>query len=209
LKLGIVLIKFFLTLEEMMKILMLALTFVLSSAFADWQLVNDQSDLNFMSIKQDFVAEIHRFKRLAGKVDAEGNVVITIDVNSLDTGVAIRDSRMHEWLFATARYPEIRLSGQIPLEKMQEIKELSLGESLQLPLTATLALVGKEQPLTVSLRITAVEKGLLVTTMQPVVLLANRFDLTAGVEKLRELAALKMISLAVPVTFSLFFAPLS
>lgn len=192
----------------MMKIFMLALTLLLSSAFADWQLVNDQSDLNFMSIKQDFVAETHRFKTLDGQVDAEGNFSIIIDVNSLDTGIPIRDTRMHEWLFQTAAYPTITVQGQVPGEDLNKIKALKIGDSIQMPLPVTLTLVGKTQPLTVSLRVTAVEGGLLFTTQQPVVVLANLFALTAGVEKLRDLAALRIISLAVPVTFSLWFASL-
>lgn len=199
--------------KRMVQMLVLGLMWIASTAFAetafaDWQLVNEQSDLNFMSIKQDFVAEIHRFKTLQGQVDAEGNFLITIDVNSLDTGIAIRDTRMHDWLFQTARYPVITVQGQMPGENLNKIKSLKIGESIPMPLPLTLTLVGKTQALTVPLRVTAVEGGLLLTTQQPVVVLAHLFDLTAGVEKLREVAGLKMISLAVPVTFSLLFAPL-
>jgi len=45
-----------------------------------------------------------------------------------------------------------------------------------------------------------------VSSLAPVIVQANEFGLVAGVEKLKELAGLPSISLAVPVSFVLTLA---
>eukprot|EP00493_Phyllostaurus_siculus_P025750 UN26095 len=37
-----------------------------NAAHADWQLVNDKSQLSFVSIKKDSIAEAHHFTNLEG-----------------------------------------------------------------------------------------------------------------------------------------------
>ena len=49
------------------------------------------------------------------------------------------------------------------------------------------------------------DDGIQATTLKPVIVIANSFDLVRGVEALREVAGLPSISNAVPVSFTVVF----
>lgn len=74
--------------------IMLALIAFTQSALADWALQGDQSSINFVSVKANAVAEVSQFKKVAGTIDKQGNVKLSIDLASVDTGISIRDERM-------------------------------------------------------------------------------------------------------------------
>ena len=61
------------------------------TASAEWILDNDASTLTFTSIKAGTVAETHTFGELAGSIGADGNASLVIDLDSVDTGIEIRD----------------------------------------------------------------------------------------------------------------------
>ena len=46
-----------------------------SIAFSDWELVNDDSHLNFVSFKAVDFAEIHSFKEMSGSIDSNGKAI--------------------------------------------------------------------------------------------------------------------------------------
>ena len=54
-------------------------------------------------------------------------------------------------------------------------------------------------------QITRTGEGVIVSTLKPLVVMADSFALTAGVEMLREVAGLPSISRAVPVSFTVVF----
>ena len=69
---------------------------------------------------------------------------------------------------------------------------------------AQLNLHDQSQPLKLDVRVTKVsDSSLLVISAQPIVLNVADYELTEGVEELRELAGLPSISQAVPVSFYL------
>ena len=76
-----------------------------SSWCGAWDLQADASTFNFVSVKKDTIGEVLHFKKLSGQIDKNGKAGITIDLNSVDTGVQIRDERMREFLFETGKYP--------------------------------------------------------------------------------------------------------
>ncbi|MDT8371482.1 MAG: YceI family protein [Gammaproteobacteria bacterium] len=176
----------------------------INTAFAtQWQLDNDNSQLNFISTKKTHVSEIHQFKRLDGTIDDSGNVIITIDLASIDTKIAIRDERMTTFLFDVASYPTAVLKATIDPETIDAIAE---GASSELTVDATLELHGQSVPLTLDVVVTRlVGAKLSVVSVKPVLLNVADFSLVAGVEKLRELANLPSISHTVPVSFYLNF----
>ena len=182
----------------------LSIMLSMNTAFAtEWQLDSDNSQLNFISIKKTHISEIHQFKTLDGTVDDLGNVIITIDLASIDTKIAVRDERMATFLFETATYPAAVLKATIDPETIDAIAE---GASSELAVDATLELHGQAVPLTLDVVVTRlVGAKLSVVSVHPVLLNVADFDFVAGVEKLRELANLPSISYTVPVSFYLNF----
>jgi polyisoprenoid-binding protein YceI len=172
-------------------------------AQAAWTLNGDDSTLSFISTKAVNIAEIHRFVTLTGGVDDTGNVMVSIALASVDTGIEIRDDRMREMFFDTAQYASATMTAQV---NMTMLDELSSGESKTMAVEGELALHGQTTPMTFEVVVARMSDGnLLVMSQKPVVVNAPLFNLADGVEALREIAGLPSISAAVPVSFVLSF----
>lgn len=172
---------------------------------ADWAIDNDHSRVAFVSTKAGNVAEVHRFGNVSGTLGDDGAFAVDITLDSVDTGIEIRDERMRDLLFETDRYPRARLSAQLD---MAQLKTIAPGEQGSVTAEAELNLHGQRANLTIDAAVARLEDGtLLVTSEEPLVITASQFELLAGVERLRELAGLPSISPAVPVTFRLTLRP--
>ncbi len=173
-----------------------------ASASAQWSLDLDNSQLSFVTVKAEHIAEVHSFSRLEGQIDAAGNARISIDLSSVETGIAIRNERMQSMLFETGLYPQAAVSAAINTDALSAI---AVGEEMALDTQLTLALHGSETVISAPLRVTRQADGVRVSTLSPLIITAESVGLVAGVESLREIAGLPSISRAVPVTFSVKF----
>lgn len=174
-----------------------------SGAVAAWELDGAGSKLSIVSIKAGDIAEVHRFESLGGTVGDDGQVDLHVDLASLTTGIAVRDERMRELFFETERYPQARLTAEVPQDVLDT---LAPGNSHTLSLTGQLSLKSVTLPVTLDLLATGLEGGaVLVVNRSPVIIDAGRFGLADAVARLRELAGLPSISLAVPVDAALRF----
>ncbi|WP_334107491.1 YceI family protein [Methylobacillus sp.] len=171
-------------------------------AMADWSLNNEASVLNFVSIKKNTIGETHRFNQLAGMVGANGAFKATISLASVNTNIPVRDERMKTMLFDIAQFPQAEISGNT----VNTFKAPAAGEAKIEAVKLQLAVNGKTIPLEARLRVAGLGKqGLLVSTIEPLLIDAAALGYTEGIEKLREVAQLPSISPVVPVTFSLVF----
>ena len=176
---------------------------LIAPARAEWALDNDASRINFISTKANSAAEIHTFGIVDGSVDDEGNVTISIDLDSVDTAIEIRDERMREMLFETGEYPSATLAAQVDTAA---IEALDVGEATVITAEGQLQLHGTSTSVTVEVSVARLaEDRILVASRKPVIVNAGQVGLLGGVEKLREVAGLPSISPAVPVTFVLAF----
>lgn len=168
---------------------------------AGWQIDNTQSQLNFISIKKENVAEVHRFGKLSGEMDENGQFELAIALESVNTGIQIRDSRMRSFLFNVAEFPEAKLTANL---SPAFINNLTVGQSELTMVKTELSLHDQKHPLNIDVLVTKVsETSLLVVSAKPVLLNVADYDLVQGVEKLRDLAGLPSISHVVPVSFYL------
>jgi hypothetical protein len=181
-----------------------SLTLFTSTCFAfEAELQPDDSQLNFISIKKSSIAEVHEFQSLSGTIQQNGNVSVEIDLNSVNTNVAIRNDRMKSFFFETVTYPKAMLTAKID---MKSLEALTKGDSVQKTLDATLDLHGQSVVISIDAIVTKLANNQLsVVSAQPVILNVSDFKLVDGVDKLRKLAGLSSISQAVPVTFALTF----
>ncbi len=171
--------------------------------FAGLTLDPASSRLNFTSIKNNMVAEIHKFTTLSGSVSDEGELVIEVDLESVDTRIGIRDKRMKEFLFETEKFPLATYKAKVD---MSQLKDMQAGEVQQQTVKGTIDLHGNEGSLEFLVRVVKNNSGaLLVSTVEPAFISTEKFDMKEGVEKLQSLAGLKAIARAVPITFSVVF----
>ena len=186
------------TMKKLALVVVAALSF---SAAADWSVNSAQSSLNFVSVKNDVVAETHSFKDLTGKLTEAGEFSVAIPVATIDTIIPIRNERILEHVLAAKQYATINAKGKVDSKVLTGLKT---GDSIVVDQALELTLLTKTQSLMAKVKVTKVsDSQLVVTTVAPIMLDVNKFELNAGVEKLRELAGLKAISPMVPTTFSL------
>ncbi len=182
----------------------LALVAVLASpAYAGWTLDNDASRINFVSTKANTAAEVHTFGALDGQVDDDGNATLSIDLDTVDTAIEIRDERMRSMLFETEQFPTATLAATVD---MAVVSRLAAGDTADLTSEGQLMVHGTTSSITFDITVSRLtDNRILVASRKPVIVNASQVGLLAGVEKLREVAGLPSISPAVPVSFVLAF----
>ncbi|PWB33389.1 hypothetical protein DCO48_10500 [Pseudomonas sp. SDI] len=172
-------------------------------AQANWYLDNESSRLSFITSKNGDVSEVHRFLVLHGKVDRKGAAQLQIEMDSVNSGIPLRDERMRKELFQVASFPEATVEAQLDL---RPINDLANGAQVELRLPLTVNLHGKSHSYNAQLLATRLdERRFQVVTLEPLVLRAEHFDLVPGLTRLRKLAGLKSINLSVPVGAVLIF----
>lgn len=172
-------------------------------AQADWYLDNESSRISFISTKAEDQSEVHRFLTLHGRIDDKGAARLRIELDSVNTGIPLRDERLRKLLFDTANFAEAQVMAQLDV---QPILDLAPGAQLELRLPLQLQLHGRKHGYVAELLVTRLDdRRFQAVTLAPLVLQAGHFGLADGVEALRELARLPSISTAVPVGAVMIF----
>ncbi|KFZ29948.1 hypothetical protein IDAT_02350 [Pseudidiomarina atlantica] len=168
----------------------------------DWTLDANSSSLHFVSVKNDVVAETHRFTELQGQLN-DGALEISIPVSSIDTAIPIRNERMLKHLFNAAEFELVTATAQVPSELYETDTATGTFPAI-IPLTVFIA--GETVELEAAVQITKIGPDrVLATTSQPLLINAQQFKLIDGINQLQEIAGLKAIDHVVPVTFSVQF----
>ncbi|NMH60774.1 YceI family protein [Alteromonas ponticola] len=170
-------------------------------AFAQWQIDPDASSLHFVSTKNAQVHEVHRFDTLSGTLEKNGDLTVNVPLNSVNTNIAIRDTRMQEMLFEVASFPNATFSAMVPAALLN----IESGGIIRGEVEGTLELHGTTALVSFDVSVARNEDMITVTTVSPTIVDATTFNLGAGVEALQKVASLSSITLSVPVTFSVTF----
>jgi polyisoprenoid-binding protein YceI len=169
----------------------------------DWSVDGSRSLVSFATVKAGDIGEAHEFTGVSGSVAADGTAELDIDLATVSTGIDVRDQRMRDILFDVAANPVAVATVKLD---PAAFSGLGVGDSVTLPVTATLSLHGVEGEVEAELEVTRIAPGAVqVVTTKPIIVDAASFALTDGVEQLRELAGLPSITPVVPVNLSLVF----
>lgn len=175
------------------------------SAQAAWHVDPAQSTLSFVTAKAAaagtaVIEEVQSFGRMGGSVGDDGRLSFDVDLNSVDTHIDIRDTRIKKLLFDVEAHPRARFVATVDAK---QVSALPVGGSVDLDVDGALSLAGHNQPLGAHLRVVKLADGaLLVSTRQPVLVDLADYGLTPGVDALRQVAKLAVVSRSAPVTFS-------
>jgi hypothetical protein len=185
------------------RLLLASLAVMALPAQANWYLDNESSRLSFISTKNADISEVHRFLNLHGKVDPKGVAVLEVELESVNTGIPLRDERLRRQLFDIKQFPEARITAQLD---MRPINALAPGAQLELRLPLNVQMHGQSQSYSAQLLATRLDdKRFQVVTLEPLVLHAEDFGLLSGLEGLRKVADLSAIGFSVPVGAVLIF----
>jgi hypothetical protein len=170
---------------------------------AAWPLDTESSRLTFVTTKATSVAEVNRFRSLRGGVGDDGRVQLQVPLETVDSSIPLRDERLRKQLFEVDKFASAAISAQLDIAPLLT---LAAGAQMELRLPLTVSLHGHSQRYNSELLVTRLDdRRFQVVTLAPLVLNAEDFGLAAGIEALRQLAGLKNISLAVPVSAVLIF----
>lgn len=172
-------------------------------AQADWQLVNDKSQLSFVSIKKNSIAEANHFTNIEGKLSDKGEFSVNVDLTSAETLIPIRNERLTKLLFEADTFANAILTADLA-SQLSSIKKP--GQYVLKGINAELDFHGNKKPLTIDVLVSSAENGdLSVSSFSPIIINSNDFAITKGIMELQKLAGLPSIATAVPVTFALTF----
>ena len=93
-----------------------ALTFTASGAGAapqTWTLDPATSMLTYQSVKKNTIVETNTIRNITGTITPDGAATVKFDLNSVDTGVDLRNVRMRFLFFETFKYPTATLTAKV------------------------------------------------------------------------------------------------
>ena len=166
---------------------------------ADWT-VSDSSRIGFVSIKNNRIGENNAFERVSGSISESGQVAVSVDLSSVETGIGIRNERLQKMLFEVASFPTASIDAAL---SDSQIAALRAGGARAESVSVNIRLRGKTVSKTANVSVSSSGGDLRVTTTQPIVITAQEFGLESGVAALQQIAGLNAISRSIPVTVDL------
>ncbi|WP_425093582.1 OmpA family protein [Tropicimonas sp. S265A] len=170
-----------------------------------WILESEGSALRFTSVKKGSVVETSTFATYTGLIDPNGAAEIKVLLDSVDTGIDLRNVRMRFLFFETFKFPEATIRLQLDpalIEDLQTVRRKIV--TLPYQMTIKGVTVDKEADVAVTL---LSDDLVSVTSSAPITITLEDFKLNEGREKLEEAAGVTIVPSA-SVTFDFLFSRL-
>ena len=175
---------------------LLAALWSIAPAHADW-MVQDTSQIGFVSIKNNSIGENNAFQRVSGSISEAGMVAVAIDLTSVETGVGIRNERLQTMLFDVASFPSATVKATL---SPAQVMALRGGGTVTESVALDVSLYGTTVSKTAELLVSVLDDDVRVTSTQPIMITAQDFGLESGVAALQKIAGLSAISRSIPIT---------
>jgi outer membrane protein OmpA-like peptidoglycan-associated protein len=168
-----------------------------------WTLDPAASSLKFQSIKNVTKVEVSGFATFSGAIAPDGAATVRVALDSVDTGIDLRNVRMRFLFFETFRFPEAVVTAQVPVVALAD---LATVRRKTIPLTFALDLYGARRTLATEVTVTLLDDArVAIAPVAPVSIATADFGLDGGVAKLEEAAGVDIVPSAT-VTFDFVFA---
>ncbi len=172
---------------------------------AEWAVVPERSEITYLSSKMtgnfSTVFENNRFTVFSGSISAAGEVRLEVDLNSVNTGVAIRDERVKEHVFDVKNHPRAMIGLSVGA-----IGDKPYPPGYTQKVEASLTMRGVTGRVKGEVSVVRIGGGLLIQTVSPILVNAADYGVTEGFETLKDFVKLFNIPTTIPVSFKLFFA---
>src|SRR5882757_2405634 len=84
-----------------------------ANAQPNWTLDPANSTLTYQSVKKNTIVETNKIRNLSGTLTADGAAKVTFDLNSVDTGIDLRNVRMRFLFFETFKFPTAEVTAKV------------------------------------------------------------------------------------------------
>lgn len=174
-----------------------------SAAASAWMLDPAASTITYQSVKKNSIVETNTIRNFSGGIAPDGAGTITFDLNSVDTGVDIRNVRMRFLFFETFKFPTAIVTTKVD---PAEFAELAQKRRITKTLPFTLDLHGIRKDLSAEVVVTMLGEDMVsVASKSPVIVNVADFELLANVEKLQQAANVTNILPTASVSFDFVF----
>ena len=169
----------------------------------EWVLNPKLSNVYMQTVKANAVFETHQFTAVEGSISKDAVAKIRIELASLDTGHDLRDVRMRFLLFETFKFPHAEIRADLD---SASLRALSTRVRMKYPLKFSISMHGIETNMEALVWVTRIDENTVsVTTVNPIIVTAETFNLTKNVAKLVEIIGGKLIAPAASITIDLVF----
>lgn len=167
-----------------------------------WTLAADNSTLAFQSVKNNTVVETSRFAILTGGIGEDGAASVEIALDSVDTGIDLRNVRMRFLFFETFRFPAATVRMTVDpamLEGLETKRRITVAADY------TLDLHGVTKAMRSDVVVTLIGPDMVsVASAGPIAVRAEDFALAEGVLKLQDAAKVTIVPMG-SVSFDFMF----
>ena len=174
-----------------------------ANAAPNWTLDPDASVLTYQSVKKNTIVETNKIRNITGTLSAAGDAKVTFDLNSVDTGVDLRNVRMRFLFFETFKFPTAELTAKVD---PAAFADLATKRRVKATLPFRLNLHGVDKDLEASVVVTMISDTMVsVASEAPVAVHVEDFGLLPNVDKLQQAANVTNIVPTASVSFDFVF----
>ncbi len=167
-----------------------------------WHLDAAASELRFLSIKNGDLAEANRFDTISGLITDQGKAQIRVLLDSVDTGIDLRNVRLRFMLFESFQYPEAVITVQLDAALLRDLPALPRKE---IDLNYALSLHGLTLSNRARVSVTLLgEDRVEVTSVAPIPVSAAKLGMAKGIATMEQAAGVSIVPVGV-VSFTLVF----
>ena len=180
-----------------------ALALPATAASTTWLLDPAASLLSYQSVKKNTIVETNKIRNITGTITPDGTATVVFDLNSVDTGIDLRNVRMRFLFFETFKYPNATLTAKLD---PAAFADLATKRRMVSTLKYTLDLHGVKKELEAPVVVTMVTDTMVsVASQSPIAINVADFDLLPNVEKLQQAANVSSIVPTASVSFDFVF----
>ncbi|MEM1049677.1 MAG: OmpA family protein [Pseudomonadota bacterium] len=156
-----------------------------------WLLDTERSVLTFQSVKNNKVVENSGFASFTGTIDEAGSAIVKVQLDSVDTGIDLRNVRMRFLFFETYQFPEATISAKIDIARLGD---LTNTRRARIPLEFDMTLHGVTKPLKTDVIVTRMSNAeVAVASAAPLPIGVALFGMEENVLKLEEAAKVNIL----------------
>jgi len=172
-------------------------------AAPNWTLDPTASVLTYQSVKKNTIVETNKIRNITGTLSSAGDAKISFDLNSVDTGVDLRNVRMRFLFFETFKYPTAELTAKVDPAAFADLPTM---RRVKTTLPFRLSLHGVDKDLEASVVVTMIsDTQVSVASEAPVAVHVEDFGLLPNVDKLQQAANVTNIVPTASVSFDFVF----
>jgi OOP family OmpA-OmpF porin len=168
-----------------------------------WLLDPSASILTYQSVKKNTIVETNTIRNISGRIEPDGSAKVEFDLDSVDTGVDLRNVRMRFLFFETYKYPIATMTVKVD---PAAFAELPTKRRMTVPLTFTLNLHGVDKELKGDAIVTQLtDTSVSVASKAPIIVKVEDFGLLPNIEKLQQAANVTNIVPTASVSYDFVF----